>query len=105
MLVSRRVLHNGGRVNAGFGRKCAFADIRRGSIGRSIEPLVERVRNVGKFFERGIGHSDVEACRELRLEFQSRNDGDQIGIAATLAKAVERALYLTCAGSYRGKRI
>ena len=43
--------------------------------------------------------------REGGLKKQRRDDGDQVGVAATLADAVERALDLAHAGLDRGQRI
>src|SRR5262245_17691759 len=103
MLVGRRVLHDSGRVDSRFSRKCTFADIWRVSIGSPIEPFIELVRNLAELLERGVAHPDVEVRCEFRLEFQSRDDGNQVGIAATLAEPVECTLNLACSGSNRRK--
>ena len=51
VLVGRGVLHDGGSVNAGLGRERALADIGGVAVGRAVEHLVKRVRDVGDIFE------------------------------------------------------
>src|SRR6185295_18952317 len=58
-----------------------------------------------ELFERGFGNADVETLGEFRFQLERGNDRDQVGIAASLAKAVERSLDLACAGANSGKRI
>ena len=48
-------------MDSSLGGECAFTDVRRVTIGCAIEPLIERVRNVGEFFKRGGANSDIEA--------------------------------------------
>ena len=56
-------------MDSSLGGKCAFADVGRVTIRCAIEPLIERVRNVGEFFKRGGADSDIEARCEFRLKF------------------------------------
>ena len=56
-------------------------------------------------FELVVGHADLETLGEFLLQLQRRDDRDQIGIAAALAEAVERALDLARAGAHGGERI
>ncbi len=92
VLIGRRVLGDGRGVNAGLGRKGTLTDIGRMAIGAPVEPLIERVRHLRQLVELGAGNADVECIGELRLQFECRNDRHKIGIAATLAEAIERAL-------------
>ena len=92
-------------MDAGLGGEGALADIGRVAVGGAVEPLVERVRDLRQLLERGVGDADLEAFREFRLELERRDDRDEIGVAAALAQAVERALDLARAGAHRGERI
>ena len=47
----------------------------------------------------------ADAGREAHLQHQGRDQRDQIGIAAALAQAVQRALHLARAGAHGGERI
>ena len=47
----------------------------------------------------------LEALGEVRLQRQRRDERDEIGVAAALAEAVQRALHLPRAGADRGERI
>ena len=105
VLVGRRVLHDGGGMDAGLGRERALAHIGRVAVGRAVEHLVERARDMGEVLELVVGDADVEFLRELRLELQRRDDRDEIGVAAALAEPVERALDLARAGAHGGERI
>ena len=75
------------------------------TVGGAIKEIVERVRDAGDVAERAIGNADVEFLRKLRLEFQRRDDGDEIGIAAALTQPVERALNLPRAGAQGRERV
>ena len=92
-------------MDAGLGRECVLADIGRVAVGRAVEDLVERVRDMGEALELLVGDADLEFVREFRLELQRRDDRDEVGVAAALAEAVERALDLARAGAHRGERI
>ena len=105
VLVGRRLLHDRRRMDAGLGGEGAFADIGRVAVGRAVEHLVERMRDVGERLQLFVRHADIEVLRKLGLELQRRDDRDQIGVAATLAEPVERALDLARAGAHRGERI
>ena len=52
-----------------------------------------------------VRYLDVEPVGKFLLQLQRRDDGDEIGIAAALADAVQRALDLARAGAHRGERI
>ena len=105
VFVSRRILGNRGSMDAGLGGEGAFADIRRVPVGAAVEPLVQRVRDVREFLQRGVADADVESVGVFRLQFQRRNDRHQVGVAAALAEPVERALDLARAGAHGGKGI
>src|SRR4029079_10005716 len=69
MLVGRWVFHNSGSMDSSLGGECTFANVRRVTIWCTIEPLIERVTNVGEFFKRGRGDSDFKARCKFRLKF------------------------------------
>ena len=50
-------------------------------------------------------HAGLEALGELGFERQRRDQRDEIGVAAALAEAVQRALHLPRAGADGGERI
>ena len=106
VLVGRRVLGDGGGMNAGLGGEGAFADIGRVAVGRAVEPLVERVRDMRRASASCASDTPIsKRSRVFRLQLQRRDDGNQIGVAAALAQAVERALDLARAGAHRGEGI
>ena len=85
--------------------KADCADIGRLRFRRAVEQFVEgarQARDAGQRFGRDAG---LEAFGEGRLQHQRRDDRDQIGVAAALADAVQRALDLAHAGLDRGQRI
>jgi hypothetical protein len=104
VLVGRRVLDDRRGVDAGLGGERTLAHIGRVPVGRAVEHLVERARGVRQMPELVVGDADVEFFGKFRLQLQGRNDGDEIGIAATLAEPVERALNLPRTRAHRGKR-
>ena len=92
-------------MDAGLGREGALADIGRVAIGRAVEHLIQRVGRMRKALELRIRHADLESVGEFGLELQRRDDGHEIGVAAALAEAVERALDLARAGAHGRERI
>ena len=105
VLVGRRLLHDGGGMDARLGREGALADIGRVAVGGAIEEVVERARHARDLAESRVRYADLEALGIFGLELQRRNDGGEIGVAAAFAEAVERALDLPRAGAHRGKAI
>jgi hypothetical protein len=75
------------------------------AVGGAVEHLVERARDMCKVFELVVGDADVEAIGEFVLELERRNQRHQVGVAATLANAVERTLDLARTGAHRRQRI
>ena len=92
-------------MDAGFGGERALADISGMAIRGAVEQFVKRVGDAGETRQRFVRYADVEFVGVFLLQLQRRNDGDEIGVAATLAEAVDRALDLPCAGAHRSKRI
>ncbi len=60
---------------------------------------------MGKAFQALMGDADLEAVRIFGLQQQCRDERDHVGVAATLAEAVQRALHLTDARADSGERI
>ena len=93
-------------MDAGLGGERALADIGRVAVGRAVEHLVERARDVGEARRACSSETPMSKCSaNSRLELQRRDDGDEIGVAAALAEPVERALDLARAGAHRRERI
>ena len=92
-------------MDAGLGRERALADIGRMAVGRAVEDLVEGVGDMGEARELVVGDADLETLGIAELELEVADQRNQIGIAAALAEAVERALDLARAGAHRGERI
>ena len=106
VLVGRGILHDRGGMDAGLGGEGALADIGRVAVRRAVEHLVERARDVGEAVVSCSSDTPIsKRSREFRLELQGRDDRDEIGVAAALAQAVERALDLARAGAHRGERV
>ena len=105
MLVGLRRLQDGGGVDTGLGRERGGADIGRLAVGRPVQDLVEGVRDVRERLQSGRRNSCLEPLREGRLQQQRRDDRGQVGIAAALADAVQRALDLARAGAHCGERV
>ena len=55
-------------MDAGLGGECALAHIGRVAVGRAIEHLVERARDVQQRLELVVRHADLELVGEIRLE-------------------------------------
>src|SRR6266567_7609300 len=105
VLVSLRFFDNRRSMNAGFGGKRAFADIRRMTIRRAIEQLIEPMGDANDAAERFVRNADVEFVGIFGLKLQRRDDRYEIGIAAALAQPVQRSLNLTGAGANRRKAV
>ena len=52
-------------MNAGLGGEGALADIGRVPVGRAVEQLVERVRNLRQLLELRVRDADVEAIARI----------------------------------------
>jgi hypothetical protein len=79
-------------------RERVLADVRPVRVGRQIEQLVEVVRRLGPALER-------RQAVVSELELQRRDDAGEVGVAAALAVAVERALYERRALGDRRQRV
>ena len=101
VLVAARVLGDRRGMQAGLVGEGAGADVGGVPVGNAIEPLVHRARDLGQTAQPRLRH----AGRIAQLEHQRRDQGDQIGVAAALAEAVQRALHLACAGAHGGERV
>jgi len=101
MFIGLGVFEHRGGMNAGFCHKRAFADIGRVSIGRAIEHIVQRPRNLHQGRHLVRRDADLEPIGKFALEPQRRDQRTQIGVAAAFAKPVQRALDLPSAGAHR----
>ena len=105
VLIGARVLLHGRDMDAAFVGEGRLADIGCAAVRRAIEQLIENARGVGERLELLRRHPGLEALRIVSLQQQCRDDGGEIGVAATLAEPVQRALDLAGAGAHRGERI
>ena len=86
--------------------KARGADIGRVPVRRAVEEFVEGARLTCVSSRKLLGgDADLETLGVVRLQQQRRDEGDEIGVAAALAEAVQRALHLPRAGADRGERI
>ncbi len=92
-------------MNAGLGGEGGGADVRGVPVGRAIEQFVEGARDRSDLAQSLRGDAGLETLAKLRLQRQRRDETDEIGVAAALAKAVQRALHLPRAGADGGERI
>src|SRR5262249_56337526 len=99
VLVSLRLLDDSRGMNACLGGERTLAHIGRVTIRRPVEEFVEPVRDADEVSKRVVAHADLESVGVFGLELQCRYDGDQIGVAAALAQAVECALDLPRTGA------
>ena len=77
------------------------ADIGGMTVGNAVQALVQRPRD-----RRETGKAVVvDAGLVAHLQGQRRDQAHQVGIAAALAQAVQRALDLACAGLHGGQRV
>ena len=105
MLVGARVLQHRGGVDAGLGREGARADEGRVAVRLAVEDLVDLARHVGELAKRLVGDAEIETVGVSVLEFQRADQRHEIGVAAALAEAVERALDMARAGLDGRERI
>ena len=87
MLIEVRVDLDGARVQAGLVREGARPDIRLAAVGRDIGDLTDRVRDAGRFGE-PVRFQEFAAL----LDLQVGDDGHEIGVARSLAIAVDGPL-------------
>ena len=92
-------------MDASLGGKGRGANIGCLAERSTVKAVVEGARNAGDVGEPGPGDSCLESVGELSLQQQRRDEGDQVGVAAAFANAVERALDLAHAGADRRQRI
>ena len=77
------------RVHARLVREGVLADVGLGRIGRPVEQLVDEVRRLGQPRQALLGEHLV-----AHLQLQVGDDRDQVGVARTLADAVDGSLHL-----------
>ena len=101
MFVGARVLLRCRRVKAALMGESRFADIGCLRIGRAVQPVVQHSGQAHQ-----LGKARFRNPRFIaKLQNERRDQGNQVGIAASLAKTVDRALYLPRAGANGRQRI
>ena len=92
-------------MDAGFRREGRGADEGRVAIGVPVQELVQGARRARELAERRLRDPGLEPRCVFGLQRQRADERDEVGVAAALAEAVERALDLARAGLDRGKRV
>ena len=105
VFIALRILEHGRSVNARLGDERAFPDIRRVAVRRAIEHVVQRARHLHQGRHLLRRHADFEGIGKFALQSQRRDQRAEIGVAAALAKPVQRTLDLPRARAYRCQRI
>src|SRR5690242_13858390 len=82
-------------------REGGRSDIGRVPRGRAVQDLIEQSRHRRQARQLLAADTDFELCGIGLLEQKSRQQCAQIGVAATLAESVERALDLSGTAAYR----
>ncbi len=98
MFVGARVLQQCRGMDAGLGGEGRGTDIGRLGFGRAVQQLVEIVGKLRQALQRLAIDAGLEALVIGGLQQKRRYDGDEIGVAAAFADAVQRALDLAHAG-------
>ena len=81
------------------------ADVGRLAVGHAVEDVVEQPADPGDVGEGAALDAGLEAAGVGLLEEQRRDQRHEVGVAAALAEAVERALDLPRAGVDGGERV
>ena len=105
VLVGARILGHGRAVEPALVGEGGIADVGRMGVGGAVEALVEQTRNTGELAEAVYADTCLIGVGELGLEQERGNQGDKVGVAATFAEAVERALDLAHTGAHRSKTV
>src|SRR5262249_38409764 len=92
VLVGRGVLHYRADVHAALMRECALADEWLIRAQREVGAVGDVACDVGELTQTFTTDSLV-----THLQFEVGDDGDEIGIAASLTVAVDGALYVRSA--------
>ncbi len=103
VLVGGRVFEDRAGVQPGLVGEGAGTDVGRAAQRHAVEDIVKLARDLGKRDRLRLGHADIISRAVGFLEQQRRDQGDQVGVAAALAEAIERALHLARAGIDRGE--
>ena len=99
VLERRRIDVDAGHVHPALVGERVAPDVRLVGVGREVQDLVEEVRGLGQRGELLGGHALV-----AELQLQVGDDRDQVRVAAPLAVAVHRPLYVDRALLDRGQR-
>ena len=105
MLIGCGVFGNRRGVQPRLMRKGRSPDIGRLFGRHTVQNIVQHARCLAQPFKRCQRHAGLELTGVRFFEQKRRNDRDQIGIAATLAQPIERALDLTRPCAHRRQRI
>ena len=89
VLVEVRIDPDGAGVQPGLVRERTGADVRLARERADVRDLADRVRDPG-----GLAQSPARAVEQVAalLDLEVGDDGDQVGVAGTLAVPVDRAL-------------
>ena len=100
MLVGVHAALDAGDVQSGLVREGAVPDVGLARMRRDVRQLVDQHRDLAQRLELARRHALV-----AELELKVGDDRDQVGVAAALAEAVDRALDLHGAAAHGGDRV
>jgi hypothetical protein len=98
VLVAGRVAQHRGDVDAALVRERAGPDVGRVVVGRQVGDVGDQP---GERRQRG----EIDRGGDTQLEREARDHGGQVGVAAALAVAVDRALHVGGASPHGGQRV
>src|SRR6202008_605458 len=100
MFVSQWIALDRRDMHTSLVRKSTRADKRRRRSQLKVRDLTHESRRFAQLPQTFRSNRVT-----TQLQFEVRNDGTQVRIAATLAIAIDRSLHMTRTGTNRGKRV
>ena len=105
MLVGFRFLDDGRGVDTRLGGECAFANVRRLRVGRTVQEFIKCAGHMGQILQSAIINADAEAVIVGFFQTQCCDDRYEICISAAFTNAVQCSLHVAHACINGGERI